>query len=259
MNVCARYFMVRGLVYCCIVIAYNRKCLTSSAFDAWVNSLDFSLVWSFSLYYAGCVTVGWQEVVIDLMPFLRRAHGTEHTPFTRISSPGFHFTAESTEAMRMRCLAQGHNRLGPVRFQPSTINPETDFLPSRTKCPNKYEHWFPESCDDNQDWCNVMHNSGASVEHHGVQPTGCMDNEPGPFVAPCDKAFSGKPTNSDSTVPRTAYLEDGVIWGHQCLHLALGKCTGIFRDVTIPSWLCLACIPSIILHPCPIPTHHSYD
>ena len=31
------------------------------------------------------------------------------TPFTSLSPPGTHFTAESTEAMRIRCLAQGHN------------------------------------------------------------------------------------------------------------------------------------------------------
>ena len=30
------------------------------------------------------------------------------TTFTRLPPPGTHFTAESTEAMRIKCLAQGH-------------------------------------------------------------------------------------------------------------------------------------------------------
>ena len=36
-----------------------------------------------------------------------------------MSPPGTHFTAESTEAMRIKCLAQGHNILMP-EFEPST-------------------------------------------------------------------------------------------------------------------------------------------
>ena len=37
----------------------------------------------------------------------------------RLSPPGTHFTADSTEAMRVKCLAQGHNILMPG-YEPST-------------------------------------------------------------------------------------------------------------------------------------------
>ena len=38
---------------------------------------------------------------------------TALTSFTRVSPPGNRFTAESSEAMRKKCLAQGHNILMP--------------------------------------------------------------------------------------------------------------------------------------------------
>ena len=41
------------------------------------------------------------------------------TPFMRLSPPGTHFTVESTGAMRIKCLAQGHNMLMPG-FEPPT-------------------------------------------------------------------------------------------------------------------------------------------
>ena len=41
------------------------------------------------------------------------------TPFTRLPSSGAHFTAELTEAMWIKCLAQGNNILMAV-FEPST-------------------------------------------------------------------------------------------------------------------------------------------
>ena len=43
--------------------------------------------------------------------FLRIAHSIEQTPFMRVFPPGTHLSAESTEAMRIKCLAQGHNKL----------------------------------------------------------------------------------------------------------------------------------------------------
>ena len=46
------------------------------------------------------------------------------------------------------------------------------------------------------------------------------------------KAFPGKPTNSDSALPRAAHLEGVVIGRHQCHHLAHRKCSGISRHVT---------------------------
>ena len=38
--------------------------------------------------------------------FLRSAHCTEQTPFTKLFPSGTHFTDESTEAMRINRLAQ---------------------------------------------------------------------------------------------------------------------------------------------------------
>ena len=48
----------------------------------------------------------------------------------RLSPPGTHLTAESTEAMRMKCLAQGNNILLPG-FEPSTSVSKTDILANR--------------------------------------------------------------------------------------------------------------------------------
>ena len=53
------------------------------------------------------------------MLFLWKAHTTEHL-FNRVSSPGTHLTTDSTEAMRIKCLAQGHKILMRPRFEPST-------------------------------------------------------------------------------------------------------------------------------------------
>ena len=47
----------------------------------------------------------------------------------------------------------------------------------------------------------------ASVEHHGVQQTGCMDTNRSHLVASSVKAFSRRPTNSSSTLPRAVYLD----------------------------------------------------
>ena len=50
--------------------------------------------------------------------------------------------------------------------------------------------------------------TSASVEHHGVQPTGCMGNEPEPSRG---APYQGRPTNPGSTLPRAAHLDGGVI------------------------------------------------
>ena len=52
---------------------------------------------------------------------------------TRLSPPGTHLTAESTEAMRIKCLAQGNNILLPG-FEPSTPVSNTDILTNRPIC-----------------------------------------------------------------------------------------------------------------------------
>ena len=53
--------------------------------------------------------------------FLRTAHSTQQTPFKGVSAPGTRFSAESTEAMRIKCVAQGHNILMQPRFEPSIV------------------------------------------------------------------------------------------------------------------------------------------
>ena len=50
-----------------------------------------------------------------------------------LSPPGTHFTAESTEAMRIKCLAQGNNIL-LLGFEPSTSVSKTDILANRPIC-----------------------------------------------------------------------------------------------------------------------------
>ena len=45
----------------------------------------------------------------------------------RLSPPGTHFTAESTEAMRIKSLAQGENIL-MLRIEPSTFVFKVDIL-----------------------------------------------------------------------------------------------------------------------------------
>ena len=58
----------------------------------------------------------------------------------RLSPPGTHFTAESTEAMRIKSLAQGENIL-MLGFEPSTSVSKIDILTSRQICSNVYQ-WF---------------------------------------------------------------------------------------------------------------------
>ena len=50
--------------------------------------------------------------------FNRKAHSTELTPFAMVFQSGPYFTDESTEAMRIKCLAQGHNILIQPQFEP---------------------------------------------------------------------------------------------------------------------------------------------
>ena len=98
----------------------------------------------------------------------------------------------------------------------------------------------------------------ASVEHHGVQPTGCMDSEPEPSCGvPCS-AFPGRPTISGSTLPRAAHQDGGTIGCNQCIPHTLWKCSGISRHTT--NHLALSrMLTKHQLHPCPHPTQHSHD
>ena len=51
--------------------------------------------------------------------FLRRSHITEQPSFTMMFPPDTHPTSESTEAMRIKCIVQGHNILLQTEFEPS--------------------------------------------------------------------------------------------------------------------------------------------
>ena len=54
-----------------------------------------------------------------------------------------------------------------------------------------------------------------SVEHHGMQLTGCMDIEPEPsHGVPCKGLFR-KADEADSTMPRAAQLEGGSFFCHR--------------------------------------------
>ena len=85
----------------------------------------------------------------------------------------------------------------------------------------------------------------AYVEHHGVQPSGCLDDELEPPHASCVKAFPGRLANSKLTIPRAAHLDNGVIWCCQCI---------IFRHATNPLGFVLHTFHP---HPSPHQTHHS--
>ena len=51
--------------------------------------------------------------------FLQKAHSTEQTPVMRVFLSGIYFAAKSTEAMRTKCLAQGHNIMMQQGFESS--------------------------------------------------------------------------------------------------------------------------------------------
>ena len=79
------------------------------------------------------------------------------------------------------------------------------------------------------------------------------------LVASLAKAFPGRPTNSDSTLPRAVHLEGCVNRSHQCFHFAFAKYSGITRHTTNPSGFVLHAKhpppPSVPIHP----AHHSHD
>ena len=49
----------------------------------------------------------------------RKAHSSEQTFFARVFLSGTPFTAELTEAMQIKCLAQRHNIQIQLGFEPS--------------------------------------------------------------------------------------------------------------------------------------------
>ena len=67
------------------------------------------------------------------------------------------------------------------------------------------------------------------------------------LVASRAKAFPGRPTNSDSNLPRAVQLDGGVIGCHQCITSHL-ECAPTYEQ---PTWLCPACLPSTTSIPAP--------
>ena len=59
------------------------------------------------------------NALIFMCYFLRKAHSTEQTPFTRMSPSGSHWSDELTEAMRIKCRARRHKNWYSFRFEPS--------------------------------------------------------------------------------------------------------------------------------------------
>ena len=74
-----------------------------------------------SLYYddniVNVILTGKKSLIFNCY-FLWKAHSTDQTTITRVSSSGTHFTAESTEAMRIKRNAHRHNILMQPRFEP---------------------------------------------------------------------------------------------------------------------------------------------
>ena len=54
--------------------------------------------------------------------FIRKVNSTNQSPFTRVFSSDTHFTAESSEAMWIKCLANGCNILVQSGFESSIQN-----------------------------------------------------------------------------------------------------------------------------------------
>ena len=51
--------------------------------------------------------------------FIRKDYGNEQAPFTSVIPFGIHFSADSTETMQTKCLAQDLNELMQPGYEPS--------------------------------------------------------------------------------------------------------------------------------------------
>ena len=73
-----------------------------------------------------------QKMLMSKRSFLRNAHNTEQTPFTRVHPSGTHFTAESTEAMHIKRSAHGYDILMEPRCEPSNAESKNRHLTDMT-------------------------------------------------------------------------------------------------------------------------------
>ena len=128
--------------------------------------------------------------------------------------------------MRIKCLAQGNNIMLPG-FEPSTSVSKTDILAN------------PPICSMHVDTLRIMDRS---------LPAAWTTNR-SLIVASRVKAFLGRPTNSDSTLPNATHLDGGVIGRHQCI-TSQSESVPANRHATILMALS-TCIPSTTFIPAP--------
>ena len=83
--------------------------------------------------------------------FLRRAHSTEQTPFTRVFPSGTHYSVETTKTTQIKCLPQGHNILMQQRIEPSISVFRNRLLAIVTNLPLDIAKNNPRSWDQRSD------------------------------------------------------------------------------------------------------------
>ena len=80
--------------------------------------------------YVSVLTSACIVICLKMIMLLRKKcaekNSIEQTPFTSVSSHDTHYSAESTEAMRIKCLAQGHSILMPGGLNRPSLYPEID-------------------------------------------------------------------------------------------------------------------------------------
>ena len=78
------------------------------------------------------------------------------------------------------------------------------------------------------------------------------------LVVPRVESFPGRPTNSCSTIPRAAHLDDDVIGCYQYITSHSGNAPAS-PDMRLAPWALSRMHTTNHLHHCPQPTHHSND
>ena len=74
------------------------------------------LMHSMPLKHSQTILTFGQNALLFKCYFFQKANGTEQIHLTREFPSGTHFTAESTEAMHLKCIAQGHNIMMQTEF-----------------------------------------------------------------------------------------------------------------------------------------------
>ena len=82
-----------------------------------------------------------------------KVHSTEQTAFWKVFPSGTHFTAESTEVIRIKCLAQGHDIQMLPGFEPSIAMSRNGYLTNMT---NILQYIYIYDVDDFHELTNVL-------------------------------------------------------------------------------------------------------